>query len=115
MKQIITLLILGLSSFTFAGQRVDDHCQITGCSSELCVNQSPKEDDGIATTCEYKNYYECFKISSCVMNKAANTCGWDQSPRFLTCLKEKKAPNSVIERYSGRSVIHFLIQVANHG
>ena len=116
MKQIITLLILGFSSLTFAGQsaqRVDDKCQIAGCSGELCINQSPKEDDGLATTCEYKNYYECFKIPNCALNKASNTCGWDQSPRFLTCLKEKKAPNNVIQQYTGHSVIRILIQASN--
>ena len=108
--------MLVFSSLTFAGQtaqKVDDRCQIAGCSGELCTNQAPKEDDGIATTCEYKNYYECFKIPNCVMNKGSNTCGWQQSTLFLSCLKEKKAPTSVIRQYTGRSVIRFLIQAAN--
>lgn len=115
MKQLIITLVIGFSSLTFAGQRVDDQCQIAGCSSQICANQAPKEDDGLATTCEYKNYYECFKIPSCVMNKSTNVCGWDQNPRFLTCLKEKKAPNSVIQKYTVRSVIRFLIGSMNQG
>lgn len=111
MKKILATLLLLLSSVSFAGQRVDDHCQIAGCSGEICTNISPKEDDGLATTCEYKDYYECFKISSCVLNESSKACGWDRSPQFLSCLKEKKAPNSVIQLYAGRNIIRFLISV----
>lgn len=115
MKKIIAIILLGFSCVTSAAQRVDDQCQIGGCSRQICANVLRKEDDGIATTCEYKNYYECFKISNCVVNKSSNACGWEQSPGFLSCLKEKKAPNSVIQRYTESGVIRLLIQLANQG
>ncbi len=111
MKTFMILFILSFSSLGFTAQHVDEKCMITGCSGQICMNQPIDKEDGIATTCEYREYYACFKIPNCVLQKTNQQCGWETSPMFLACLKEKKAPTEVLQKYAGRSVLHFLIKL----
>lgn len=111
MKKIIIILILGFSSITYSARHVDDECIVTGCSGEICMNQPEEGDDGIATSCEYKKYYECYKITNCVIEKSSKSCGWEKSQKFLACLKEKEAPQRILEKYAGRSALSFIIMI----
>jgi len=57
-------------------------CQVTGCSGQLCA------DKEIATTCEYMNWYSCFKLSECGEFGANGSCGWKQTPAFTSCMAQ---------------------------
>jgi hypothetical protein len=54
-------------------------CIRTGCSGQVCA------DEDIATTCEWKPEYACFKDAICERN-AAGTCGWRETPELKKCL-----------------------------
>lgn len=56
-------------------------CYIGGCSSQVC---SDRED--IASTCEYKESYACYKSATCE-RQPSGECGWTDSPALSSCLK----------------------------
>ena len=116
MKKVIITIgiyfsILISPNLALGAHHVDTQCTITGCSAEICTNQFAKEDDGLATTCEYKEYYECYKLANCSFKKAAKQCDWEVNPEFKACLKSKKAPGTLIQSISNRHVVQFVINL----
>ncbi len=63
----------------------DSDCVTDGCSSTICRS---KYSEGISTTCEYKEHYSCYKLTSC--SCVAGKCGWEQTTEFNNCLVEKQ-------------------------
>ncbi|MDP2788733.1 MAG: hypothetical protein Q8O46_01600 [bacterium] len=55
-------------------------CFIGGCSSQICSDQ-----EGIVTTCEYKEEYACYKSASCE-RQTGGECGWTQTSELQLCL-----------------------------
>jgi len=55
-------------------------CYVGGCSSQIC---SDKPD--MASTCEYRESYACYRGASCA-RQASGECGWTQTPALLSCL-----------------------------
>ncbi len=62
---------------------IDFDCIIGGCSGQVC---SPKSDGPIVTTCEWKEEYACYKLTtcSCINGK----CQWKETEEFNRCLKK---------------------------
>lgn len=58
-------------------------CVMAGCSGQLCVNKG--QDEGLVTTCEYKEEYACYKTATCEVQPNGK-CGWTPSPQLLLCL-----------------------------
>ncbi|MEN9653970.1 MAG: hypothetical protein RL235_82, partial [Chlamydiota bacterium] len=56
-------------------------CYVGGCSSQICSDQQ-----GVVTTCEYKEEYACYKTAKCE-RQADGKCGWTQTPELIACLK----------------------------
>ncbi len=110
-SSLVYICTLIAPNLALADQRVDTQCAITGCSAEICTNQFAKEEDGLATTCEYKDYYECYKLANCGFKKSTKQCGWEPNPQFTACLKAKKAPQTLIEKITGRQVVRFIIHL----
>ena len=114
-SSVICFLSLGTPVLALANeqgpQHVDTQCTITGCSAEICTNQFAKEDDGLATTCEYKEYYECYKLANCSFKSTSKQCGWEANPKFIACLKAKKAPMTLIEKITGHHVLRFVLNL----
>jgi hypothetical protein len=54
-------------------------CRPTGCSSQIC------SDEDIASTCEYRSEYACYKTAQC-KRQADGVCGWTQTPELAACL-----------------------------
>ena len=55
-------------------------CYVGGCSSQLC---SDKPD--MASTCEYRESYACYRGATCT-RQATGVCGWTQTPALTSCL-----------------------------
>jgi eight-cysteine-cluster-containing protein len=64
-------------------------CVKSGCSGQLCVDSTQAP---VMTTCEYKEYYACYKNTSCEVQQNGN-CGWTKTPAYLDCLQKLKANN----------------------
>ena len=60
-------------------QKTVSQCRVTGCSGEICSNQD------IASTCEYKSEYACYKIAKCEY-QSDGKCGWTPSEELVACL-----------------------------
>lgn len=58
-------------------------CFIGGCSSQIC-----SEEEGVMTTCEYREEYACYKEAQCE-RQADGECGWTQSNELMACLSAK--------------------------
>ncbi|HEY4522530.1 MAG TPA: hypothetical protein VJH91_02765 [Candidatus Paceibacterota bacterium] len=58
-------------------------CAVAGCSSELCV--SAEEANDIATTCEFRAEYACYREASCEL-QANDRCGWTMTSELTQCL-----------------------------
>ncbi|MDD2761820.1 MAG: hypothetical protein PHH11_16205, partial [Methylomonas sp.] len=66
-------------------------CIVSGCSGQICGEASAEP---IATTCEYKEEYACYKTTVCE-RQASGQCGWTETPEFAQCLIDKQGLNSV--------------------
>lgn len=56
-------------------------CVITGCSGQICA------DEQVATTCEFRPEYECYKSAVCE-RQANNQCNWTLTENLVSCLGE---------------------------
>jgi len=55
-------------------------CYVGGCSSQIC---SDRPD--VASTCEYRESYACYRGATCE-RQASGACGWTQTPQLTACL-----------------------------
>ena len=60
----------------------DIDCTPAGCSSQLCVTKEVAPI--IVTTCEYKEEFECLKLTSC--GCVNNKCQWAENQEYQECL-----------------------------
>lgn len=56
-------------------------CYVGGCSGQICSDQ-----EGVASTCEYREAYACYKTAKCE-RQASGQCGWTETPALTMCLK----------------------------
>jgi len=59
---------------------VDQTCYVGGCSSQICSDQ-----EGVISTCEWKDEYACYQTATCARQDDGQ-CGWTQTPELLACL-----------------------------
>lgn len=69
-------------------------CIVSGCSGQLCIEKKNAEDDELATTCEWKEEYGCYRGAVCEI-QSDGQCGWKITAEFQTCMQKSK---SVIEK-----------------
>lgn len=55
-------------------------CYIGGCSSQICSSQ-----EGVISTCEYKEAYACYKTAKCE-RQTNGVCGWTNTQELTECL-----------------------------
>ena len=55
-------------------------CFIGGCSNQICSDQ-----EGLISTCEFKEEYACYKTATCE-RQTSGECGWTQTPGLQSCL-----------------------------
>lgn len=58
-------------------------CKVGGCSSQLCIDESQED---LATTCEYKEEYACYKSAKCERQEDGQ-CGWTPTEELVVCLQ----------------------------
>jgi len=58
-------------------------CYVGGCSAQVC---SDRPD--MASTCEYREVYACYKTATCE-RQATGECGWTNTPELAACLSAK--------------------------
>ena len=71
---------------TEAECNTDLDCATAGCSGQLCISKDKAQD--IITTCEFKEEYECLKLSSC--SCIDNKCQWQENNKYLNCIENTK-------------------------
>ncbi|WP_433928676.1 hypothetical protein AB3662_35000 [Sorangium cellulosum] len=59
-------------------------CIETGCSGQICA------DEGVITTCEYREEYACYAELGVCERGASGECGWRPTPELEACLAEKR-------------------------
>ncbi|HLC82763.1 MAG TPA: hypothetical protein VJI69_02965, partial [Bacteroidia bacterium] len=62
-------------------------CVVTGCSGQVCASTQ------VATTCEYKDEYACYKTAVCE-KQADGKCGWTMTDELKFCLGNAGAGDS---------------------
>jgi hypothetical protein len=55
-------------------------CYIGGCSSQLC-----SDEPGMASTCEYREEYACYRTAECKVQPDGE-CGWTETAELKACL-----------------------------
>ncbi len=61
---------------------VGGKCFIGGCSGQVCSDQ-----EGIASTCEFRPEYQCYKSANAKCERqATGKCGWTPSEKLYMCL-----------------------------
>lgn len=60
--------------------RTDGECFIGGCSGQIC-----SAEEGIITTCEWREEYACYQEATCE-RQADGQCGWTQTGELAACL-----------------------------
>ncbi len=76
--------ILSTFKFTNSSASVGTGCKLGGCSNEICQNET---DQGLVTTCIYKNEYACYKTAKCEV-QLDGKCGWTQTEQLSSCLSK---------------------------
>ena len=61
-------------------QLVDQTCYVGGCSGQICSDQ-----EGVISTCEWKDEYACYQSATCARQEDGQ-CGWNQTPELLACI-----------------------------
>jgi hypothetical protein len=64
------------------GQVSSKPCMKTGCSSQVC------SDESVITTCEWRPEYACYQKAKCE-RQANGKCGFTRTPELIACLKGK--------------------------
>ncbi len=59
-------------------------CYVGGCSSQVCSDRND-----IASTCEWKEEYACYKTATCE-RQSNGTCGWTPSAGLTMCLEKAR-------------------------
>lgn len=59
-------------------------CYIGGCSGQIC-----SDEEGVASTCEYREEYACYKTAKCE-RQSNGACGWTPSSTLNACLENSK-------------------------
>lgn len=62
-------------------------CFVGGCSAQICSSEKD-----IASTCEYKEEYMCYKTAKCE-RQSNGSCGWTQTTSLAMCLKDAATVN----------------------
>ncbi|KAJ3039611.1 hypothetical protein HDV00_012069 [Rhizophlyctis rosea] len=79
---IIALFALFATAMAVPAQKVGGVCRRTGCSGEVCANQT------MYTTCIYRPEYACYANATCTSVKGQ--CGWVQTPELTQCIKDNQ-------------------------
>ena len=59
---------------------LDSGCVVGGCSGQICA------DEPLASTCEWRPHYACFRDAHCGRFGPAGSCGWEQTSELAACL-----------------------------
>ena len=54
-------------------------CYVTGCSGQLCSSEQ-----GMMSTCEYKEEYACYQNATCEV-QSSGECGWTETEELNRC------------------------------
>ena len=90
MKKILILFlvfIIGCSSYNNSINiecNLDSDCGEGGCSGQICT--TAEEAPNIITTCEYREEYSCYRLTSC--GCVNNKCQWIENNEFNECINE---------------------------
>ncbi len=55
-------------------------CFVGGCSGQICSDQKD-----VASTCEFKQEYACYKTATCE-RQTTGKCGWTQTGMLAACI-----------------------------
>ncbi|MCC7537559.1 MAG: hypothetical protein IT379_15155 [Deltaproteobacteria bacterium] len=58
----------------------DEQCHRAGCSGQLCT-----DDPDVASTCEWREWYACFREGECA-RQGSGQCGWTPSDDLCACV-----------------------------
>lgn len=61
---------------------VDQTCYVGGCSGQICSDQ-----EGVISTCEWRDEYACYQTASCE-RQPDGQCGWTPTEELNACLAE---------------------------
>ena len=59
---------------------VDQTCYVGGCSGQICSDQ-----DGVISTCEWRDEYACYQTATCE-RQPDGQCGWTPTEELNSCL-----------------------------
>jgi hypothetical protein len=55
-------------------------CYVGGCSGQIC-----SDEQGVISTCEWREEYACYRTAACEVQADGN-CGWTQTTELQACL-----------------------------
>lgn len=58
----------------------DPTCFVGGCSGQIC-----SDDEGVISTCEWREEYACYQTATCE-RQVDGACGWTATPELEACL-----------------------------
>jgi hypothetical protein len=57
-------------------------CYVGGCSGQIC-----SENEGVISTCEWRDEYACYRDATCEV-QADGACGWTETHELAACLAD---------------------------
>ncbi len=78
------------------GTTVLPECKPTGCSKEICSDQT------VVSACVYLPQFACYKTATCA-RQPSGSCGWTPTPALAQCLAGTSPANQAPEGSQGPS------------
>lgn len=66
-------------------------CYVTGCSGQLCSSE-----EGMMSTCEYKEEYACYQSATCEV-QSNGECGWTETEELNSCRASAGTASTAVE------------------
>ncbi len=64
----------------------DNDCSVGGCSGQVCGMKDKVK--GVITTCEFRESYNCLKLTNC--GCVDGKCQWVENQDYKNCMEELK-------------------------
>ncbi len=65
-------------------------CFVGGCSGQICSDQ-----EGMISTCEYREEYACYKTAKCE-RQSSGKCGWTSNSSLQMCLNKSSSVSGYV-------------------
>ena len=88
----------------------DEKCVVGGCSGQLCLQVTERQEDQIVSTCEWREEYGCYRTAKCE-KQSDGKCGWTKTEELNKCLQgaETSQYDGLVSKVKSKGVLSIIV------